>query len=251
MSRLRDRVNAFEAALTLALAEPKKHAVHALRTATRRVEALLETTDGAAGAPKKIVRLLKKVRKAAGAVRDFDVQRKLLQEIRQSSTDAKARREAKELRGLLKRSREAEAKRLVEELERHSLKLGPLLEGLLENAAQAEPARLSSAQLAEQTRQWFRRQVADSPRSPTAGQLHEIRKAAKLARYMAEAEGGEAERVAAHFEQIQQSGGDWHDALLLRRLARNHFGKRSPLAVDYKQREQAALAEYRREVARI
>jgi CHAD domain-containing protein len=67
---------------------PKVEAVHHLRTGTRRVEATLETLAREAGARglgkaaeearQRWLRQLKKVRRAAGTVRDLDVHRELL-----------------------------------------------------------------------------------------------------------------------------------------------------------------------------
>src|ERR1700748_2081805 len=70
---------------------PKVEAVHQLRTGTRRVEATLETLAREAGARglgkaaeearQRWLRQLKKVRRASGTVRDFDVHRELLADI--------------------------------------------------------------------------------------------------------------------------------------------------------------------------
>src|SRR3954447_2609157 len=67
---------------------PKVEVVHQLRTGTRRVEATLETLAREAGARglgkpaeearQRWLRQLKKVRRAAGTVRDLDVHRELL-----------------------------------------------------------------------------------------------------------------------------------------------------------------------------
>src|SRR6201996_6544238 len=67
---------------------PRVEAVHRLRTGTRRVEATLETLAREAGARglgetteearQRWLRQLKKVRRAAGTVRDLDVHRELL-----------------------------------------------------------------------------------------------------------------------------------------------------------------------------
>jgi CHAD domain-containing protein len=68
--------------------DPEVEAVHRLRTGARRVEAVLEMLARQAGgrglgegveeARQRWLRQLKKVRRAAGAVRDLDVHRKLL-----------------------------------------------------------------------------------------------------------------------------------------------------------------------------
>lgn len=81
---LREHATTLEAALSVCLADPAHKPVHRLRTETRRVEAQLlllaqlpevpEHRDESAALRKQ----LKKLRRAAGEVRDLDVQRKLL-----------------------------------------------------------------------------------------------------------------------------------------------------------------------------
>jgi CHAD domain-containing protein len=253
---LRDQVTALEAAVALVLAKPKKRTVHALRTSTRRIQAQMQLLDALAeqdaalAIPKKlrakVEKRLGEVRKAAGRVRDLDVQRILLKEHRGHPA---TRRDAGRLRDLLKTERQVEARRLVAMLEGHALKLGPLLETMLDGLTAVEQLRVSTTRLAAVTEEWFAFRVGERASEGSADELHEARKTAKLARYMAERGGGAAKRVAEGFEQLQESGGSWHDAMLLRKLARKKLGKRSRLGPVFEEREQKALAEFRRRVA--
>lgn len=76
---LRDHVTALEAALSVCLAEPNIRAVHRLRTGTRRLEAQLLLLDLLPNAPEHresslaLRRELRRLRRAAGEVRDLDV----------------------------------------------------------------------------------------------------------------------------------------------------------------------------------
>ena len=92
---LRELVTSLGAAITLVLADPKPRSIHDLRTGTRRIEAQLELLALLPDLPrhakpaKKAGKLLRKVRRAAGSVRDLDVQRNIV---------ASKSREAAELR---------------------------------------------------------------------------------------------------------------------------------------------------------
>jgi CHAD domain-containing protein len=265
---LQEQATNLEAALELTLARPRKRPVHQLRTTTRRIEALLELLDllepfhpalaGFSARAAKLKRLLAAVRKAAGKVRDLDVQRDLIRQAAHEPTQKHLRGDAKQLRRTLKAQREREAQALLDELEHHALKLGPKLEKLI---AQLEPAKgvaVSPARLASLAHNWYAPRWAGAQGPETSEEtLHAVRKAAKLARYMAEAgtgnaransaaESSAAARMAEHFEQTQQLGGDWHDALTLRRVAEHQLGRKADLARVFGAHEQAALTHIRK-----
>ncbi len=77
--------------------------------------------------------------------------------------------------------------------------------------------------------------------------LHSVRKAAKAARYVAEAlpDDHALSEAARGFEALQEAGGQWHDALELARAARRYFGKSHDLTVAYKQQRDTKLKAYR------
>ena len=243
--------------MALVLAKPKKRAVHALRTSTRRIEASLALLDELAKQDRKltlpeklrakVVRRLGKVRKAAGRVRDCDVQRGLLKETHRKQGGSKVKHEASELREVLRGERDVEAARLGYELRAHALKLGPLLEELMETLKPVERRQFASLKLMKAAQRWYANRVGATAGGAAA--LHEVRKTAKLARYMAEHGGAKASAVAEVFERLQESGGSWHDALLLKNLARRKLGKHSALVGVYGHEEQEALAEFQRRLA--
>ena len=78
----------FNAAVAQGIEDAAPEAVHRMRTGSRRLQALLEATLREAGPAghalerptRTWLRELKQVRRAAGAVRDLDVQRKLLED---------------------------------------------------------------------------------------------------------------------------------------------------------------------------
>lgn len=83
---LQEHLSALEAAITVCLAEPDHKPVHKLRTETRKVEALLLLLAKIPDMPEHrkqsgaLLHQLKRLRRAAGEVRDFDVHRKLLED---------------------------------------------------------------------------------------------------------------------------------------------------------------------------
>ncbi len=322
IATLREHVTALEAAITLALADPKPKAVHRLRTSTRRIEALLILLDLLPGLPdhakpvRKAAKLLKKLRRAAGAVRDLDVQQDLVPTLlpradrhdtgtaasdaspasdanstSEEHTDTdhsrhhqdRLHRHAKRLTDTLDRRREQEAAALLTTLVKLQSQLAPALEHLLDTLAPAADLSISPEELTALTRDWYRHHLPASARILTTGNprlLHEVRKTAKLARYIAEIAaqstpstqsapalrtpllthranhrpvaaktpqqpGTSPAQIASEFEAVQQSGGAWHDLLTLADIARVHLGKRSPLTRHLEAARDGALEQYR------
>ncbi len=260
--------------MTVTLASPKKEAVHRIRTSTRRIEAQVALLALLPGLPDharradKALRELGKLRREAGDVRDLDVQRRLLSEApeQQSSSDDCApesglTRQAKRLRRTLKRRRDERAKHLQHWLERRSRSISRKLERLLARLEPAEATEISARELAALTREWFRTNMPDTDDITSVEGLHSVRKAAKLARYIAEstaaagAQRGESRSakpgagdLATQFEALQQSGGDWHDLLTLSAIARHELGKRDPLTRELARRCEEALAAYQEQL---
>ena len=248
---LREQCTALEAALELALAKPRKKAVHQVRTTTRRIEAqfellaLLEPGEsmlaGLGKRSKKVGKLLAGVRKAAGKVRDLDVQRALVKDAVKDGASGRVRGDARDLRRALKQQRADEADALLKELEGHALKLGPKLEKLLNKLEPAMGLNVSRARLLKLIEQWYGEH--GDIKDGAENSLHDVRKAAKLARYMAEAGGAGA--VAVEYEQLQETGGTWHDALTLSRVAGDQLGKKAGLVKVFRGHEETALQQFR------
>jgi CHAD domain-containing protein len=249
---LREQATALEAAVTLCLAGPKPKPVHLLRTTTRRIEAQLTLLSLLPGLPphpkpaKKARRLLKELRRAAGHVRDLDVQSDLIEE----KTSASTRKESRQLRKTLKHQRTQAEANLIETLDKHQSKLTLAIESLLKALKPVESLTLTSTRLTALTQDWFAQSLPthsgpDDPNDPDA--LHTIRKLAKLARYIVETAPKSARnprKLAAAFESLQQSGGHWHDWLVLTDLAHNHLGSSSALTQTFRRHCQTALKTY-------
>ncbi len=243
---LREHITSLEAAITLTLGRARKENVHRLRTYTRRIEAQLELLALTPDLPdfskpaRKIRKLLKALRRAAGGVRDLDVQRKLLK-ADERSRSRKISKAASELRSTLKDQRTSEVKSLHRLLKRDQKSLAPALEDLVKCLEPAQNLTLSPDQLEELTLSWYLHSTPTQTADETPDALHSIRKSAKLARYLAETG---AETLARSFESLQEAGGTWHDLLTLTEISQRHFGKRSLLTKTYAQRQKTALDGY-------
>jgi CHAD domain-containing protein len=248
---LREHCTELEAAIELALVKPRRKPVHDLRTNSRRIEAQLEllglleaeepSLTGLSGRAAKVRKLLGAVRKAAGKVRDLDVQRDLVRDALDADSTKPMIADAKHLRRKLRGERVEEAAELLKELEGHARKLGPKLEKLLRRLEPATGLGISASKLEKLVRAWYEKQTAGA--GDSHDDLHGIRKAAKLARYMAES--GDVAKTALEFENVQQMGGAWHDSLTLRVVAHDELGKRSKLVAIFAHQERATLEDFR------
>jgi CHAD domain-containing protein len=236
--------------------DPDVDAVHDTRTGTRRLQATLEdlvreVPDGEPlrSAATDAMRLLKKIRHEAGPVRDLDVHRKLVEKLIKKSLDPEAREKAEtkgsgtavvgardvletpeaglrrtgvedqadDLDAWLRHRRNELADGLRRQANQLATKLDKRLEEL-EAAFRTKGARRTRKKppgvvaLDSFARLATEMQVLD------AGNLHDFRKGAKKARYVAElaAQGDEqARQVGETLKKLQDEIGDWHDWLVL------------------------------------
>ncbi len=195
--------------------------VHHFRTNSRRAEAVIETLAPESRNKKKVLKLVGKLRKRAGKVRDIDVQIALLKDLRvpdrqnhraqllELLDEAHARQTKKlskaadssalrELRKRLRREREA-----------------MMLDGV-------DPLRLAVSVLPR---------VGQSPL--TEKTLHGFRVGVKHARYLAELAGDSpaAKTFVDELKRAQDAAGEWHDALKLKERAEKRFGSASESAL--------------------
>ena len=190
--------------------------VHKVRTYSRRVESLLANLVAEPNRNhKKLLKLLGKLRKRAGRVRDLDVQMSNLRSLkiaREAGQKAQLQRALAQERG--KQASELDhslAKEKIRELRKRLKRAADDLqfpEGTQPlDVTMRELARLEQGPLTEKT-------------------LHQYRIAGKRARYVAEFAGKdpEAERLVEKLKRMQDVIGDWHDWLKLVQRAQKMFG---------------------------
>jgi CHAD domain-containing protein len=189
---------------------PLPENVHQFRTATRRVEAILEELVPESDRnQRKLLKMLSRLRKRAGRVRDLDVQMVALRNLKVSE----APNQKSEVLEMLAELRTKREKKLTKALDpetvrqvRKRLKKADSDLAIPENSPYALGVSL----------QLFTA-LARQPAPLTEAVLHQYRITGKRVRYIAELAGDspEAQRVVTQLKHMQDSLGEWHDWLTL------------------------------------
>lgn len=194
--------------------DAKSADVHRFRTNSRRVEALVSELAPQTSNKKKLLKLLAKLRKRAGKVRDLDVQIAFLKELkipdrqnhRTQLLEALGEEQARRSKKLTKYFDSEKVKQLRKRLRRAQSELA--LDGI-------DPLKLAFSHLPK------------PPQTPvTEKTLHACRIAAKRARYLAElvSDSPEAKIFLTELKRAQDEIGRWHDVLKLTERAERLFG---------------------------
>ena len=192
--------------------------VHKVRTYSRRVEALLGDLDPEPNRNnRKLLKLLGKLRKKAGRVRDLDVQMSNLRGLKIASETG----QKSQLQRELAQERGKQAKKLARSLDKENAReLHRRLKraaGELEFSESTKPLSVTMRELS---------QLERSQGPLTEKTLHQYRIAGKRARYLAEFAGKDPEAlgVVEQLKRLQDVIGDWHDWLKLTERAEELFG---------------------------
>ncbi len=192
--------------------------VHKFRTSSRRVEVLVaDLAVNRTGNDKKLLKLLGRLRKKAGRVRDVDVQSLALRSLKipqepgrksqlmRTLAEERARREKKLAKSLDKKTVAEVRKRLKRTT------------ATLEIPKNADPLSRARQKLNE---------LEVDQGAITEKTLHQFRIVGKRARYVAELAGKDAEatRLIALLNHMQDVIGDWHDWVQLANRAEKLFG---------------------------
>ena len=205
--------------------KPLPRNVHRLRTAIRRVEAvLLEVSPGLDRNQRKVLKLLARLRRRAGKIRDIDVQITALRALKVADEPGRKSRILAALADLRaireKRFLQALDSAVVQEVRKRLNRVDREL--LTENAP--DPLTLAWRIFDRLTRE---------NQTLNEASLHQYRINGKRARYVAELAGDapEAQRFVSHLKQMQDVLGEWHDWLTLSQtVARlTDSGQSSPL----------------------
>jgi CHAD domain-containing protein len=243
--------DAFNAAVAQAIEDANPEAVHRTRTGSRRLQAMLEAMLREAGPEahalerpaRAWLRQLKQVRRAAGAVRDLDVQRKLLenwmgkrapaQDAAPGGSEASPlpmpaeMKQAEMFDAWLKGERKHRAHGMQKQIAKRQQGLatgqGEFFTALT-RAPLGRPIAVRSAD-AVALEDFVR--AADAVPLLHTENLHDFRKATKKARYVAEAgaEGQKFSSVAKALKGVQDAIGEWHDWVCLGEEAEAALGQ--------------------------
>jgi CHAD domain-containing protein len=228
------------ASLVACRVRPDRKAVHSLRTMVRRIEALLlavqQDHPRAAALQhslKKALRHLQSIRRAAGPVRDLDVQRGLIETITQRQQHTKTEQERQKLKADcadLDRQLRRRRTQLANELASTAKEFEPTLEETLDSTG-SRVKQLDEIPLLATARRLAAQSSSDL-KEIKRGSVHRYRKQIKAARYLAEMDTSSvpAKRLAQRLKKMLDSIGRWHDWMLLGQEAKSAFGKHSILA---------------------
>lgn len=208
--------------------KPRAEKVHRFRTGTRRLQILLsELSARQDRSQKKLLKLLGRIRRRAGKVRDLEVQ---LTALRSLKVPGEPQRKTQLVNHLIE-LRVRQEKKLRKVVDEETVReIRRRLKRARENfrpAASRDPLAVARGMLKAIDR-------GDAP--ITEELLHKYRILSKRARYAAEF--AEPSREAAQFiaglKRMQDALGDWHDWLTLTQTAREQLGevRESPLVAE-------------------
>jgi CHAD domain-containing protein len=204
--------------LTRVAKNPVPASVHKFRTNSRRLEALLsEVAPKLNRNDRKLLKLLSRLRKKAGRVRDLDVEIASLRALKipegnghkSQFVDALVQERAKHEEKLVKAFNRETADEVRKRLKRAA--------GEIDIPKNTEPLTLTLSKLAKLGRDHV---------TLTEKTLHQYRIIGKRARYIAELADHDAEaaRIVDQLKHMQDVIGDWHDWLKLTQKAEALFG---------------------------
>ena len=205
--------------------DQRPESVHSYRTTTRRLQTLLEELIPERDRnQKKLLKLLGRIRKRAGKVRDLDVQ---LAALRSLKTPQEPRRKTRLVQGLLELRAEHE-KKLRKALTKENLRE---IRKRLKRAA--KEVRLESGRDPLIVARQMLAQVERPSGSATEAVLHQYRIVVKRARYAVEfaPKSTEGTHFISELKRLQDAIGNWHDWLTLTHTAAERLGdvNQSPL----------------------
>jgi CHAD domain-containing protein len=204
--------------LTRLVKSSAPESVHKFRTNSRRVEAVLsEVAPELTRNDKRLLKLLSRLRKKAGRVRDLDVEIAALRSLKlpegnghksqfvNALVQQRARHEQKLAKAFDRKTADEVRKRLKRAA------------GEIDIPKNTEPLTLTLNKLAKLGRDHV---------TLTEKTLHQYRIIGKRARYIAELAGSDAEakRIVDQLKHMQDVIGDWHDWLKLTQKAEALFG---------------------------
>jgi CHAD domain-containing protein len=192
--------------------------VHGFRTTSRRLQTLLDQIIPKRNRnQKKVLKMLDRIRKRAGKVRDLDIQ---LATLRSLKVPQEPRRKTQLMHGLIE-LRVKHERRLRKALNKDDIReINKRLKRASREVnveAASESLNVARAMLAHVVR----------PEGPVTEELlHRYRIVVKWARYAAEfaSKSAESQQFIAQLKRLQDAVGNWHDWLTLTQTATKRLG---------------------------
>lgn len=197
----------------------RPEAVHGFRTTTRRLQMLLgQLATTGQHKNKKLLKMLNRIRKSAGRVRDIDVQ---LEALRSLKVQQEPRRKTQLMQNLLDLRAQHE-KRLRKLLKKDDIRE---IQKRLKRAA--EGARFEAAPDPLDVARQILESANPGSRPFDEATLHRYRIVVKRARYAAEfaPKSRESTQFLAELKRLQDALGSWHDWMTLTHTAIHQLGE--------------------------
>jgi CHAD domain-containing protein len=238
--------------------KPTRKRVHSLRVATLRLKAEVDfwllDQDAAiqAGDAAKIWKKhAAKLRKALSPLRDTDIQLEMLSQMRAASAGGgdKAQlspewlAELKKLEDELQKQRSSAQKKLLAEIGDRGARLERSSKELQDHLAALTPTPWAASDRNRAIRGLIAGLATELP-TLNADNLHEFRKQAKTARYLADVSAKSdlyAARQATLLKKMQNAAGEWHDLQTLASKARDALGTSNALVKVLEQEAEESL----------
>lgn len=207
-----------ERALQTLSSQQTAESVHGFRTASRRLQTLLEQLlPERDHNQKKLLKMLNRIRRRAGKVRDLDVQ---LAALRSLKVPQEPRRKTQFMHGLIE-LRGKHEKKLCKLLNKDDIRE---VRRRLKRAAKEVPPEAGRDAL--QVARAMLNEVVRPAGPISEDVLHQYRTVMKRARYAAEfaPKSAEASQFIAQLKKLQDVVGNWHDWLILTQTASKRLG---------------------------
>jgi CHAD domain-containing protein len=247
------RLEKFASLFPRVLIRDDPETIHDARVGSRRLQQILRVLFPKPTAKKyrKLIRMLRKVRRALGECRNLDVMRELIQEKIDAAGNPVVRDAWDQLRVHLKEKQQREIIRAREQLSQCDIvdfvNRARTLLGSAESSEEIEPTLTKS--IARALEEWTEAvNAAEQNQAPE--QIHALRIAGKRLRYrvelVAELGNSSAKTRIKTLKTLQDQLGQWHDHHVLVRLAAK-FLSRSDFLATHPDLSRALLVEMERE----
>jgi CHAD domain-containing protein len=235
----RKRLERFVTLFAKALVSETPETIHDLRVASRRLQQALRLAlpRSKSGASRKLVRMLRKVRRAFGTCRNLDASIDLVQKKLEAATTASLRQSWDTVRLWLEQKRATEIEEGRAELRRYDvIDFIARVQARIENIDQPPDDVGHLWERSQDALTEWRDALVSAKEDPQVQRIHAFRIAGKRLRYRAEslAELGQSsvKPLVEGLKALQNDLGDWHDRSVLRQYIAEFIGRPGVLAEE-------------------
>ncbi len=235
----RKRLERFVTLFAKALVSETPETIHDLRVASRRLQQALRLAlpRSKSGASRKLVRMLRKVRRAFGTCRNLDASIDLVQKKLEAATTASLRQSWDTVRLWLEQKRATEIEEERAELRRYDIiDFIARVQARIENIDQPPDGVGHLWERSQDALTEWRDALVLAKEDPQVQRIHAFRIAGKRLRYRAEslAELGQSsvKPLVEGLKALQNDLGDWHDRSVLRQYIAEFIGRPGVLAEE-------------------